>query len=333
MGVAESIKHSRGKAIKDNVFKNIAKHKLIASLILKATIKEFAGMEIIDIARCIKDTRKRDSDDAEVVLNDEIDLKATEDGTGSEKVIRADLIFDIDLPGEGTAEIVLARTVNLEMQGNTKNLGYDIKQRAIYYMASLLRDTVAWGDSKYAGIHKVYLVWLCNEGISMEKWESVGEQYKHRIGMRVCYDNEPNFAGYDKGCDLMEVVMIELPKMVNNLSEAEEALISLLFGYEDTCDRISNLIPISLNELSNVGKEVRDMVDWRAETEREVQEALAEALAERDAEHKKEVQEALAERDAEYKKKLEDIKRKANDDREKLEKELNRYRELLAARS
>ena len=36
-------------AVKDYVFKEIAKHKVIISLILKVAISEFAGMELADI--------------------------------------------------------------------------------------------------------------------------------------------------------------------------------------------------------------------------------------------------------------------------------------------
>ncbi len=150
-GVIESVESIPANAVKDYVFKEIAKHKVIMSLILKVAISEFAGMELADIARCIKDNRKREDSSDEAILNDEVDLLLTETGTGGEKETRNDMVIAVEIPGRGTADFRLARTINLEMQGNTRKskLGYDIKQRAIYYAASLLRGTVARGDRTY----------------------------------------------------------------------------------------------------------------------------------------------------------------------------------------
>ena len=157
-GVIESIERTEDK-IRDEAFKEIAKHKAVAALILKVTVSEFKNMSLVEIARCIKNNSEiSDNLDDEAVINGEVGLLKTETGAGGEKETRNDMVFEVEMPKKGTTQFSVHRTINFEMQRKVHDLGYDIKKRAIYYVASLLRDTVARGDGKYSKMHKVYSI-------------------------------------------------------------------------------------------------------------------------------------------------------------------------------
>ena len=167
-GVVESIERTHDR-IKDDAFKEIAKHKVVAALILKVTVSEFKNMSLLEIAKCIKnDNEIRDNLDDAAVINGEVGLLKTETGAGGEKEIRNDIVFDVEIPKKGTVQFSVHRTINFEMQREVQNLGYDLKKRAIYYAISLLRDTVARGDKKYENMHKVYSIWLCDDAIKLK---------------------------------------------------------------------------------------------------------------------------------------------------------------------
>ena len=208
-----------------------------------------------------------------------MDLLLTETGTGGEKETRNDMVIAVEIPGRGTADFRLARTINLEMQGNTRKskLGYDIKQRAIYYAASLLRGTVARGDRTYKGIHKVYSVWLCDDKISIEKWED-GEPHIHKIGLRVFQDRKDTSekTRYDADCDLMEVILIELQHL--NKTPEEKALYTLFYGNpRQAIEHVEKLIPV---KLERAGKEIYMATNWEELTRQVVEEVREEVTRE-----------------------------------------------------
>ena len=73
-GVVESIERTDDR-IKDEAFKEIAKHKVVAALILKVTVSEFKDMGLVEIAKCIKNSKESDSvkNDVHALLNGEIE--------------------------------------------------------------------------------------------------------------------------------------------------------------------------------------------------------------------------------------------------------------------
>ena len=84
-GVVESIERTDDR-IKDEAFKEIAKHKVVAALILKVTVSEFKVMSLVEIEKCIKNSKESDSvkNDVHALLNGEIEQLQTETGAGKE---------------------------------------------------------------------------------------------------------------------------------------------------------------------------------------------------------------------------------------------------------
>ena len=279
-GVIESIERTDDR-IKDEAFKEISRHKVVAALILKVTVSEFKNMSLLEIAKCIKNSKENDSvkDDMTALLNGEIEPLQTEIGAGGEKETRNDIVFMVELPGAGEIQVSLSRTINFEMQGNVQNTKPTLNRRAIYYAASLLRNTVTRGDKNYENMHKIYSIWLCNDKITIEKRKQTESKYIHKIKMHVSYDDIPDEVIYDRDYDFMEVVLVELPKMKDDplLQEEAAALVSLLYGKEDAINRLEELLPI---KLERAGKEIREAMTWEERTQYHVDRAKEETRKE-----------------------------------------------------
>lgn len=122
------------------------------------------------------------------IIEDEIDFLPSEAGTKDEKNTISDSIFN--MVNNPTSIALRLRdenvdmTINIEMQKETREsvLGYNIISRAIYYGASVLRDTVKAGDTKYSGIHKVYTIWLCAKNLNLEMYDDKKYSCIHKYG-------------------------------------------------------------------------------------------------------------------------------------------------------
>lgn len=60
--------------MRDESFKDLARYKCIAAILIKFTIPEFKDMDYIDIAKCIKDAKTRHYDSDADLIQSEIDL-------------------------------------------------------------------------------------------------------------------------------------------------------------------------------------------------------------------------------------------------------------------
>lgn len=281
-GVIDSIERTEDR-IKDEAFKEIAKHKVVAALILKVAVSEFKHMSLLEIARCIKNSKENDSiqDDIHALLNGEIEQLQTETGAGGEKETRNDIVFRVELPGTGEMQISLSRTINFEMQGHVQHTKPDLNRRSVYYAASLLRNTVTRGDKNYENMHKVYSIWLCNDKVTIERRKDTEDRYIHKIKMHVSYDDMPDQIIYDRDYDFMEVVLVELPKMKDTLLKEEAALIALLYSKKDAIDRIEEMLPI---KLERARKAIGEAMNWEERTKYYVEEAREESRKEGRAE-------------------------------------------------
>ncbi len=227
---AASISDTQREMIYDDVFKDLGRYKCIAAILIKAAVPEFKNMNYIEIAEHIIDKEDRKyNGDYDRMMNDEIDTGKTELGTGDEKKIIYDLVFDIRLPSgeEAVATINSRASVDLEIQ---KRNEHNTVQRAIYYGASLLRDTVRSGDKKYGSIHKVYSAWFCNFnlGLDLPLTTPSGKhidrkininQYIHRYGIRRFYDDITDYSVIDQSADLIAVTLIDLKALESKVSK------------------------------------------------------------------------------------------------------------------
>lgn len=281
----------------DESFKDIVRYKAISALLVQSIIPEYKALTLVEVARLIVDSRKRNPNMSDAdVLDDEVDCINTEVGTGGEKKTLNDFAFKIRKPGskEGDTELDRIITVNTEMQNSTsgKVLGYNVVSRAVYYGASLLRNTVPARDTKYTGIHKVYSIWFCAKSVQFdisneqlaggdgELLKTLNDEYIHKLRIHRSYDNirgktvEPEHA-----TDLMEIDIIELPRLYD-----------FFFKIKDIVSTIEHKSGVSLRKAK---KGVTDMINYE------------ERLAERLAEAKKGYAEDYEERFAEAKERFE----------------------------
>lgn len=272
----------------DESFKDIVRFKAISALLVQSIIPEYKALTLVEVARLIVDSRKRNPNMSDAdVLDDEVDCINTEVGTGGEKKTLNDFAFKIRKPGskEGDTELDRIITVNTEMQNSTsgKVLGYNVVSRAVYYGASLLRNTVPARDTKYTGIHKVYSIWFCAKSVQFdisneqlaggdgELLKTLNDEYIHKLRIHRSYDNirgktvEPEHA-----TDLMEIDIIELPRLYDTVDdESREILYDFFFKIKDIVPTIEHKSGVSLRKTK---KGVTDMINY--------EERLAEKLAE-----------------------------------------------------
>jgi len=200
---------------KDTEFKTLFKYKSVAAMLLKYAVPDFESYTLQEIAESILDIRPRNpASDAEK-FHSEIDLLNEESGDSGEKLIRMDIVFamrfEMKLPGNDKITYVNV-TIDFEMQKD-KPSEYNLITRAIYYAASLLRDTLASAE-KYAEVHKVYSVWLCN----FDYLES--NRYVHKYNMvRNYHENGVYIYEKDIDADLIEVIFVELTKISEHLQD------------------------------------------------------------------------------------------------------------------
>ena len=265
---------STNSILKDESFKDLVRYKCMASILIKLTVPEFKDMSCIEIAKCIKDTKARPNRSDEELLQEEIDLEKTEAGTANEKNTINDIVFLMKLPTGETIEASIASilkpelTINLEMQ-NTNNKR--MIPRAIYYGASLLRDTVPAGDSKYTNIHKVYSIWFCNFNISeteMERWDFIKNEYVHRYGIYRYYDKSVEARlTKDPVADLICVALVELPRLREQAMLSGDPLditaASLFFNTKDSVKMIEQYQKINLTKYRKV---VAGRMNWELKT-------------------------------------------------------------------
>lgn len=279
--VADSV-YNTESIMKDESFKDLARYKCMASIFIKLLIPEFKDMSFIEIAEHIIDSKDRGSLSDEEIMQSEIDLEKTEIGTAKEKNTINDIVFLIRLPDGDIAKTVLKSelTVNFEMQNKNETR---LIQRAIYYGASLLRDTVPSGDRGYSNIHKIYTIWFCNFNIKLNRYGILDYKYIHRYGMRRYYDDIPDKVANDIEADLINVTLVELPMLLSiiNKTELEKLVVKIFY---DTKQSVSSIESIQKINLTKYRKVVANRMDWeeltRQKTEESKQEGIKEGIKE-----------------------------------------------------
>ena len=211
---------------KDVEFKTLFKYKSVAAMLLKYAVPDFEKYTLQEIADSILDIHPRNPANEAERLHSEIDLLNEESGDSGEKLIRMDIVFamqfELKMPDNDKITYVNV-TIDFEMQ-KSKPTEYKLVTRAIYYAASLLRDTLANAE-KYTGIHKVYSVWLCD----FEFIDS--SEYVHRYNMfRNYHENGTYIYEKDIDADLIEVLFIELTKLKEHIQDDLAKFLDAVFN-------------------------------------------------------------------------------------------------------
>jgi predicted transposase/invertase (TIGR01784 family) len=215
---------------KDAEFKTLFKYKSVAAMLLRYAVPDFEKYALQEIADSIRDIRPRNpASDAER-FHSEIDLLNQERGDSKEKLIRMDIVFAMQfkmkLPdNDGTTYVNVS--IDFEIQ-KEKPSEYKIVTRGIYYSASLLRDTLENAE-KYANIHKVYSVWLCNFDFLDDKSKH-NDKYVHKYNMfRNYLENGRYIYEKDVDADLIEVVFVELTKLKEHIQDDLAKFLNTVF--------------------------------------------------------------------------------------------------------
>lgn len=276
----------------DESFKDLARYKCVAAILIKFTIPEFKDMDYIDIAKHIKDSKKRVYESDADLIQSEIDLAPSEAGTANEKNTINDVVFYMETPkgelietsinsalslDDEKAKYVLKPELTVDLEMQTTNYSRIIP-RGIYYGASLLRDTVAKGDRTYANIHKVYSIWFCNFKFSesvMFRSDKIKDVCVHNYGICRFYDPSiEDRVKRDSIADLINVTFVELPRLLeqverDNGTEIRDLVAKLFY---DTSNSVSMIEKVQKVNLTKYRKVVANRMNWNERTEERAEE-------------------------------------------------------------
>ncbi|MCD8119075.1 MAG: Rpn family recombination-promoting nuclease/putative transposase [Lachnospiraceae bacterium] len=146
--------------------KRILARKSVLSHILAATVDEFKGMDVSEVAKHIEGEIYISSVPVESGLTnlgmtdakgDRIVTLNTEDFDNNEGLVRFDILFYVRTK-DGISQVI----INVEAQ-KAKPSGYSLLNRVIYYVSRLIssqKERDFAGDN-YDDIKRVYTVWIC----------------------------------------------------------------------------------------------------------------------------------------------------------------------------
>lgn len=148
------------KAQYDSAAKRLLGNKIILAHILVRTVDAFRGMDPKDVADCIEGEPLISSVPVEPGLTNDsqrITGLNTESSELQEGFVRFDIIFYVRTR-DGLSQII----VNVEAQKDTA-LGYDILNRAIFYVCRLVSSQKErdFTHTNYDDIKQVYSIWIC----------------------------------------------------------------------------------------------------------------------------------------------------------------------------
>ena len=187
---------------------------------------------------------------------------SNEDKTLNEGNVYYDIVFSALYPKEEGRYIGMY--INLEMQQDMYP-GYEIETRGFYYAArrfsSQLRSIA--GPDDYAGLKKVYSIWLC-----------MGERIPERASNTATLYNtkKDDIIGYiekDASCyDLMDVIVIRLNGKKEVSDPVMELLRTIVDGQMGAEDKIERLKELGIREDRKIEEEVRNMGSFADAIER-----------------------------------------------------------------
>lgn len=267
----------------DLAFKSTFKYAGMCAIILKYLVPYFRNKSVEDILRMIKSKYIDTGHTYGEAFQSEFPLRENEDADIHSKKNIYDLRFDIEVPVQQTDKScrnIEIHTVNIimdiEMQKDY-NVKYPMVSRAMYYAASLLRNSLSTGDA-YTNSNKVYTIWFCGKNEINNLHEDETNIWIHRYSMLRCHtsaqlgtkDCEGRWY-YDPDADLMTVIMIDISKLNNNVTASSELnalrdiLEPLFFNgtIEEFKEAILKHTNIDLDEVPKIRKEMTEMFSER----------------------------------------------------------------------
>ena len=190
----------------DRAVKALFLNPRILAPIIKMTISEYNDVPIEDIIDSIKDISDTDAvDDVSSMASKKAMKLDVEKTSVSDKLIAYDVHFKIINPTLSSEEILVYLYVDIEYQGESheSTLGYQVLERAIYYVARELSGQlgILTGETDYSKLQKCYSIWIC-DGVPRDQQNTVTRYHMTKEDLIGLSRDKPELY------DLMEVVMI-----------------------------------------------------------------------------------------------------------------------------
>ena len=231
----------------DNSAKRLIAHKIILARILIKNVKEFKGMDPLEVAALIEGIPYISTVPVEPGLTNAIHFQNgkrivgfnTENQEVNEGLVRFDIVFYVRMK-DGLSQII----INVEAQKDEPS-EYEILNRAIFYVSRLVSSQKErdFQNSSYDDIKRVYSIWIC---MNMEE-NTMSHIHLTKEDLIGSYEWKGNL-------DLLNIVMIGLAKELPEHDETYElhrllgALLSRELTVDEKLDIIGNEYDIPIEE-------------------------------------------------------------------------------------
>ena len=231
----------------DNSAKRLIAHKIILARILIKTVKEFKGMDSLEVAALIEGIPYISAVPVEPGLTNAVHFQNgkrlvgfnTENQEVNEGLVRFDIVFYVRMK-DGLSQII----INVEAQKDEPG-EYEILNRAVFYVSRLISSQKErdFENSSYDDIKRVYSIWIC---MNMEE-NTMSHIHLTKEDLIGSYEWKGNL-------DLLNIVMIGLAKELPEHDETYElhrllgALLSMELTVDEKLDIIGSEYDIPLEE-------------------------------------------------------------------------------------
>ena len=221
----------------DNSAKRLIANKIILARILIKTVKEFKGMDPLEVAALIEGIPYISAVPVEPGLTNAVHFQNgkrivgfnTENQEVNEGLVRFDIVFYVRMK-DGLSQII----INVEAQKDEPG-EYEILNRAVFYVSRLISSQKErdFQNSSYNDIRRVYSIWICMN-------------MKENTMSHIHLTKEDLIGTYEwKGdLDLLNIVMIGLAKDLPEYDETYELhrLLGALLSRELTVNEKLDII-------------------------------------------------------------------------------------------
>lgn len=221
----------------DNSAKRLIAHKIILARILVKTVKEFKGMDPLEVAALIEGLPYISAVPVEPGLTNAVHFQNgqrlvgfnTENQELNEGLVRFDIVFYVRMK-DGLSQII----INVEAQKDEPG-EYEILNRAVFYVSRLISSQKErdFENSSYDDIKCVYSIWIC---MNMEE-NTMSHIHLTKEDLIGSYEWKGNL-------DLLNIIMIGLAKELPEHDETYELhrLLGALLSRELTVDEKLDII-------------------------------------------------------------------------------------------
>ena len=221
----------------DNSAKRLIANKIILARILIKTVKEFKGMDPLEVAALIEGIPYISAVPVEPGLTNAVHFQNgkrivgfnTENQEVNEGLVRFDIVFYVRMK-DGLSQII----INVEAQKDEPG-EYEILNRAIFYVSRLVSSQKErdFENSSYDDIKCVYSIWIC---MNMEE-NTMSHIHLTKEDLIGSYEWKGNL-------DLLNIIMIGLAKDLPEHDETYELhrLLGALLSRELTVDEKLDII-------------------------------------------------------------------------------------------